>query len=140
MASRKLEDLHPDLLPLARMFLDKCKTNDLSVIVTCTYRSNAEQDELYQQGRKKPGPIVTRAWGGKSEHNFMIDGKPASKAFDIEVLANGKLVWNEDAPGWKMVEKIWYSGIKNDKFFLDWYGRPNAQFRELPHFCLKEIK
>lgn len=137
MASRKLEDLHPDLLPLAKMFLTKCKANDLSVIVTCTYRSNEEQNTLYAQGRRTPGPIVTKAFGGQSEHNFMIDGKPAAKAFDIAVLSNGKLVWDAHAPGWQLVEKIWYSGIRDEKFFLDWYGKPTAQFRELPHFCLK---
>ena len=27
--------------------------------LTCTFRSNIEQDELYAQGRTKPGKIVT---------------------------------------------------------------------------------
>jgi len=35
-------------------------------------RTWAEQDELYAQGRTKPGPIVTRAKGGESNHNFSI--------------------------------------------------------------------
>ncbi len=48
--------------------------------IVCTYRSPAEQDALYAQGRKTPGPeaspehplgrTVTRNRGGTSLHNF----------------------------------------------------------------------
>jgi peptidoglycan L-alanyl-D-glutamate endopeptidase CwlK len=34
------------------------------------YRTHAEQDALYAQGRTTPGPIVTRAKGGQSPHNW----------------------------------------------------------------------
>lgn len=34
------------------------------------FRSFAEQDELYAQGRTKPGNIVTNAKGGQSYHNY----------------------------------------------------------------------
>ncbi len=139
MASRNLSDLHPDLQPLANMFLRKCKGYGLNIIVTCTYRSNEEQDVLYAQGRKNPGNIVTNAWGGKSEHNFTINGKPASKAFDIAILSNGKLNWAAKSEDWQLISKIWMSGIKEGNFYLDWYGKPNSTFYELPHFCLKVI-
>ena len=33
------------------------------------YRSPERQDELYKQGRSKPGPIVTYKRGGESKHN-----------------------------------------------------------------------
>lgn len=36
------------------------------------FRSVAEQDRLFLQGRKTPGPIVTKARGGQSAHNFGI--------------------------------------------------------------------
>jgi len=42
------------------------------VLITDGYRSNAEQDALYAQGRTKPGKIVTNAKGGQSNHNFGI--------------------------------------------------------------------
>ena len=35
-------------------------------------RTYAQQDALYAQGRTKPGPIVTKARGGESNHNFGI--------------------------------------------------------------------
>ena len=44
--------------------------------VTSGYRSNAEQDKLYAQGRTTPGNIVTNARGGQSKHN-------TGKAIDI---------------------------------------------------------
>lgn len=37
-------------------------------------RSWADQDALYAQGRTKPGPVVTKARGGYSNHNFAIAG------------------------------------------------------------------
>ena len=33
-------------------------------------RTWAEQDAIYAQGRTKPGPIVSKARGGESRHNF----------------------------------------------------------------------
>lgn len=47
--------IHPSLLPF----------------LTCTHRSNDEQNELYEQGRTKPGSIVTNAKAGDSPHNFL---------------------------------------------------------------------
>jgi peptidoglycan L-alanyl-D-glutamate endopeptidase CwlK len=35
-------------------------------------RTYGEQNELFAQGRMKPGPIVTRARGGQSNHKFGV--------------------------------------------------------------------
>ncbi len=40
------------------------------------YRSIAEQNRLYAQGRTLPGPIVTNARGGQSNHNRGIAVEP----------------------------------------------------------------
>lgn len=48
------------------------------------FRTFEEQTKLYEQGRKLPGTIVTKAQAGESPHNygcatdwyFFIDGKP----------------------------------------------------------------
>ncbi len=140
MSDRDLNHLHPDLLPLANEFLGKLKDAGLDILVTCTYRSPEEQAELYAIGRtkfigKRP---VTNAKPGQSEHNFMIDGKPAAKAFDIVPMVDGECDWDESSSTWNEISKIWRAGISNGKFWLDWYGRVGAPFRELPHFCLKE--
>jgi peptidoglycan L-alanyl-D-glutamate endopeptidase CwlK len=134
MSSRSLSDLHPKLRPVAEQFLARCKAAGLDILLTCTYRSAAEQNELYAQGRTKPGQIVTRARGGQSAHNFELDGKPAAKAFDIVPLVLGKPVWDNQHPDWQKAGEIGMA------LGLNWYGAPNAPFREFPHFQLKEVK
>ncbi len=93
MASRALSDLHPTVSSMAQLALNECRRKGLEVLVTCTYRSNLEQDELYAQGRTKPGPIVTNARGGQSAHNFTMGGRPAALGLDIVPLRLGKPVW-----------------------------------------------
>ena len=138
MVSRNLADIHPELRPLAQEFLNKCREADLDILVTCTYRSVSEQEILYAKGRTMPGKIVTMAKGGQSDHNFTLNGKPASRAFDIVPLVNGKAIWDTSHPAWRTIETIWRSGIKNPSFWLDWYGKPDAPFHEFAHFCLKK--
>jgi peptidoglycan L-alanyl-D-glutamate endopeptidase CwlK len=136
MASRKIEDLHPELIPLWKQFLSDCKDAGITPLITCTYRSNAEQDSIYAQGRTKPGPIVTRAKGGQSDHNYTINGSPKSKAFDIVPLVNGKCVWNESDVAWTQIINVWKSLKPINGYQLDWYGRKGAPFSEFCHFCL----
>ncbi len=92
MASRDPKELHPDLQLIYMKFSEIAKRNSIDFLLTCTYRSNEEQQKLYNQGRTLPGPIVTNASAGKSAHNFTINGIGASKAFDIVPLRNGKCV------------------------------------------------
>ncbi|WP_432719867.1 M15 family metallopeptidase [Jeongeupia wiesaeckerbachi] len=131
MPSRKIEDLHPDLQPICREFLRRCEAAGLDILITCTYRSNAEQDALYAQGRGVHGPRVTNARGGQSEHNATLNGKPAARAFDIVPLVNGKPMWDDKHTSWLVAGRI---GME---LGLNWYGRPGAPFREFPHFALR---
>lgn len=148
MPSRAITDLHPELQLLCVSFLAACKRQSIDVLITCTYRSMQEQDELYAQGRTKPGRIVTKAKPGHSRHNNVSSktGKPAALAFDVVPLRNGKPVWGtagngldedptddhkDDLELWQRVGKI---GMD---LGLNWYGRPDAPFREFPHFELK---
>lgn len=129
MASRKLSDLHPDVQPLAQKFLDKCAAEDIDILVTCTYRSPKEQNALYEQGRTKPGRIVTNAKAGQSKHNHEIAGFPASKAFDVVPLRGGKPVWGtqgDDLTLWTRIGEI------GESVGLEWAGRWK-RMREFPH-------
>lgn len=130
MASRKLTDLHPTLRPIAEEFLARCKAAGLDILVTCTYRSGAEQDQLYAQGRTKPGAKVTNARAGQSKHNTTLNGLPASEAFDIVPLINGKPEWSAKHPHWSLAGKI------GEELGLSWAGRW-VSFKEFPHFELK---
>jgi peptidoglycan L-alanyl-D-glutamate endopeptidase CwlK len=139
MASRRIEDLHPDLQPLARRFVELCAERQVDVLITCTYRSNTEQEALYAIGRTKPGRVVTKAKPGQSKHNAMLDGKPASRAFDAVPLLHGKPIyedprdkdadWTNDF-GWRVMGEV--AALLG----LVWYGRAGSPFREAPHFQL----
>lgn len=146
MPSRSLNDLHPILQRLARDFLGACQAQGLDVLVTCTYRSQTEQDELYAQGRTKPGRIVT--WTTKSEHSATLsDGMPGSRAFDVVPLRNGKLVWGTGGDGldddptdddtddlelWERLGKI------GRAVGLEWGGDWPDSKKDRPHFQLKK--
>lgn len=132
MASRLLSDLHPWLQPLAEEFLRQAKQRGIDVLVTCTYRSNEEQARLYAQGRTEPGKRVTNAKPGQSKHNYTQNGRPASKAFDVVPLVDGKPMWNAAHPAWKELGEIGVS------IGLEWAGNWK-RFREYPHFQLKEV-
>ena len=95
MSSRSVWDLDPELRQLCSEWVRRLTAEGIEVIVTCTYRSNEEQAELYAQGRTKPGRIVTNARPGQSKHNVTLpDGRtPAARAFDFVPLRGGKAVW-----------------------------------------------
>lgn len=131
MASRKLSDLHPDLRVLATKFMLECNSAGLDILITCTYRSGQEQDELYAQGRTKPGKKVTNAKAGQSKHNSTLNGTPASRAFDIVPMVGGKPQWAASHPHWKLAGEI------GERCGLEWAGRW-TRFKEFPHFQLRD--
>jgi peptidoglycan L-alanyl-D-glutamate endopeptidase CwlK len=152
MASRDPQHLHPAMRNAFTEFMRRCenskelKARGITVIVTCTYRSNEEQAELYAQGRTKPGSIVTWAKPGESLHNLMFEGKPGSKAFDIAILRNGKITWStagngiDDDPSDDMTDDLeaWQLvGAIGESINLEWAGRWPKSKREFPHFQLR---
>ena len=59
-ACRDLNKLSAKGKIACELFLEKCKAAGLNVLVTETYRSQARQTYLYEQGRTRPGQIVTQ--------------------------------------------------------------------------------
>ncbi len=87
-------------------------------IITECYRSPERQEELYKQGRSKPGPIVTYKRGGESKHNklpapaldvaFILpdrdvswSGLLLSKFARLMKAADARVRWGGDWPGFK---------------------------------------
>lgn len=65
----RIEKLYPTVRDSARKaYAEICEALKGRAICrfSHTYRSNAEQNELYAQGRTKAGKIVTNAKGGQS--------------------------------------------------------------------------
>lgn len=151
MVSREIKHLHPDLQVLYNKFFDRCRRdtwmlkNGITILLTCTYRSGEEQTALYEQGRSKPGRIVTNAKAGKSKHNATFpDGTPSAEAFDIVPLRHGKLVWgtagdgidDDDTDDHTDDLEVWQRvGEHGVAVGLAWAGNW-VQFREFPHFEL----
>lgn len=115
--SRKLTDLLPVVQAKAKAFIAAAKAEGIDVLITSTYRDNESQDELYAQGRTRPGKIVTNAKGGQSFHNYRV-------AFDFVPVIAGKAVWN-DLALFRRLGKIGKS------IGLEWGG--DWKFRDYPH-------
>jgi len=71
--------LLPRVRPFARALIEKAANQGIIIKVTSSTRSFAEQDELFAQGRTKPGKRVSNARGGFSNHNFGL-------AFDVTIF------------------------------------------------------
>ena len=116
--SRSLSDLNPKVAALCSEFINKCKAQNIDVIITSTYRDTESQNALYAQGRTTPGNKVTNAKGGQSFHNWKV-------AFDFCPIVNGKAVWNDVALYTKCGEIA-------ESLGLEWAGRW-VKFKELAH-------
>lgn len=117
-----LKNLHPTLIAKMNKFITDCKAKGINVLITQGFRSFAYQNSLYEQGRTKPGRIVTNLKGGLGPHCY-------GWAFDFVLLENGK-------PDWNTRNKKWYlAGEIGEKCGLEWGGRW-TKFIDLPHFQL----
>jgi len=127
MASRELSDLYPALCNLAGKHRELCLDSGITLLIYCTFRSAAEQDDLYARGRSKPGRIITYCSGGQSKHNNVDNGIPAALAYDCVPMIGGKCVWDDD--------KLWDDiGTLGESIGLDWGGRWHMS--DKPHFEL----
>ena len=124
--SRDIEDLTEETQEAYWNFDAAMQEAGIDYIVTCTYRSQAEQDALYAQGRTKPGKKVT--WTRNSKHK-------SRTAFDIAILVNGKILWNPDldADGDGVAEYT-EAGELGESVGLTWGGRWDSP--DAPHFQL----
>ena len=95
--------------PLARKLIEEAIAQGIHVKVICGTRTYAEQNELYAQGRTKPGPIVTKAKGGYSNHNF-------ATAFDIGIFSADDKQYIDESPDYKRCGQI------GEALGLEWGG------------------
>ncbi|MCU7552131.1 M15 family metallopeptidase [Chitinophagaceae bacterium LB-8] len=127
MPSRDIKDAHPILqeqFAKAKETFEKTYPN-VTVILTATYRSPEEQNDLYAQGKTKPGKKVTNAKGGQSPHNF----KP-SFAIDVAFVIDTKVDWSEK---WF---KLFSTRMVNPK--IEWGGQ--WKYVDYPHYVIKGWK
>ena len=106
----RLRALHPKAQKsfLEFILVGQVQLSDVTIRITDHYRTIEEQNELYAQGRTKPGTIVTWVKGGSSYHNYGL-------AMDIAFIdRNGKLLYDDK----------YYNILKSvyPDFNLEWGG------------------
>ncbi len=73
-SKRNIATLHPRVQAKAKEFLTLANAlagaEGLEVRIICGLRTYQEQAQLYAKGRTAPGPVVTKARPGHSNHNF----------------------------------------------------------------------
>lgn len=119
---KRLDKIHPELANRIRALLDALTQHGLQVEVVQGLRTFAEQDALFAQGRTRPGPVVTRARGGQSNHNYGL-------AVDLVPFNNGQPNWNAPLGVWTTI------GSEAEKLGLEW-GGDWKKFVDKPHVQL----
>ncbi len=127
MSSRSIKDAHPLLqeqYAKAKEQFEKQYTTT-EVFLTATYRSQDEQDQLFEQGRTSPGSKVTKAKGGQSPHNYL-----PSYAIDVAFKINGLVTWDGK----------WYKLFSTKMIHpqIVWGGTWKEP--DMPHYELKDWK
>lgn len=69
-ALKLIGNVYPVIKQGAEEIIRRAYKEGIYVLFSDGYRSNAEQNKLYAQGRTTPGNIVTNARGGQSLHNY----------------------------------------------------------------------
>lgn len=113
--------LHPKVQPYARSLVQKAAAAGITIKVISGLRTYAVQNDLYAQGRSKPGSKVTNAPAGYSNHNFGL-------AFDIGVWQGEKYL--DDSPLYKAVAAL---GMD---LGLEWGGSWKT-IQDQPHYELR---
>lgn len=106
----------------------------MAVRVVEATRSIEYQNELYAQGRTKPGKIVTNAKGGQSYHNY---GLAIDFAILVDANRDGKydtLSWDTGADMDKDQNKDWLEVAKVFKAAGFEWGGDFQSIKDYPHF------
>jgi peptidoglycan L-alanyl-D-glutamate endopeptidase CwlK len=120
-SEKVIATLLPEVQPFARALVTKAAADGITIKVISGLRTYDEQNDLYAQGRTKPGGIVTNARGGFSNHNFGI-------AFDVGVFEGSQYL--DESPKYKAV------GVLGMDLGLEWGGNWKS-IQDEPHFQLR---
>lgn len=116
---RDVSELRSGARQACEAHIQACKAAGLDIFITETYRSQERQNELYAQGRTKPGKVVT--WTMSSNHT-------GRQAWDVSFKSTG---YNE-------LSKFYMAGEIAESLGITWGGSWKKQ--DLPHFEYKEDK
>jgi peptidoglycan L-alanyl-D-glutamate endopeptidase CwlK len=115
--AERLEKVADDLRQKCERVIALAKDRGYSLLVTQGFRSIAEQNRLYAQGRTRPGKIVTNARGGQSKHNL-------GRAVDFAFVVKGEISW--DVKLYKLLGA--WAAVAGLKWGGNW-----KSFKDYPH-------
>lgn len=127
----RISQLHPKVRDEVTLIVNECNkvlAGPAKVRISQGLRTIEEQDALFNQGRSKPGKIVTNARGGSSYHNYGL-------AVDIVLIINGKTAsWEtaKDYDGDKVADWMECVAIFK-KYGWEWGGNFKS-IPDKPHF------
>lgn len=129
--STSLNGLNPHVKAKAEQLVKNAnaRLKKYKMKITQAYRSKAEQDKLYAQGRTIPGKIVTNAKGGHSMHNYGL-------AIDFCLIdpTGKKAVWDTKADFDKDGLADWLEVVAEAKKLGFEWGGDWRGFVDCPHF------
>lgn len=150
LTMQRIQLMHPRLRKeTENIYREICKALTGSAICrfAFTLRTIAEQNELFAQGRTKPGKIVTNARGGLSYHNYGLavdivlindanrDGRPETAVWDVKADfdRDGKADWIECVTIFKQYGWEWGGDWKfsDPPHFQKTFGRSVRQLMDL---------
>ncbi len=126
---KALSRLNPQVQDrLRKFFVAVYQKHKIQLVIVQDYRTYAQQDAIYAEGRTKPGKIRTKARGGYSNHNFAL----AVDAYPI--WEDGKLhtAQKDDK---KNIEILTMIAPLAPSFGLEWGGNWKTMYDPL-HFQL----
>jgi len=119
ITNNRILGLDPAIRGKAAQFINNVESDfGVQLRITQGFRSNAEQDALYAQGRTTPGKIITWARGGESYHSYGL-------AFDVVIMRNRQPIWDPISAN---------IGAVGVGLGFEWGGNWSAAKRDYPHF------
>ena len=115
----RLQQLHPAVRERFEAFIDEVETTlNVTIRMEPPLRTFAEQQALWEQGRTKPGKVVTWAPPGSSYHNYGLAADLVPWKMD-----HTDLDWNYDFKKWKPLadeyQLVWGGDFSKNKYDPD---------------------
>lgn len=125
----RIELLHPSVRQEVRELVEQANAKlgkHSEIRIVQGYRSYAEQDALYAQGRTKPGKKVTNAKAGQSIHNYGV-------AIDFALLIDGKEISWDTKADWDGDKIADWMEVVNTFTKAGWQWGGAWKFQDNPH-------
>lgn len=119
--------LHPAVAQASTKLVAEASKLGIEVVITDDFRSSAEQDALYRQGRDDSGMIVTQVKGGESYHNYGL-------AVDFALRTpSGEVLWDMSYDGNDNGQADWMEVVAIAKRLGFTWGGDWEDFQDNPH-------